>query len=90
MLKLRLDVEHFEVETFETEGILESRGTVLGNVSGLCSGDPEYTCGAENTCNGDYTCNGETCTGCDTAWKCTVYGECESEYICSNMCTYFC
>ena len=68
-LKLKLNLERLNVESFQTENVSADKGTVHAYGTIRCSRDPENTC-AEETCQAVVSCLGETCTGCDTAYKC--------------------
>jgi hypothetical protein len=77
-LKLKLDLDRLNVESFQTENVPAQKGTVrghspMGTATLTWSVDPENTCG-QDTCIAVVTCLGETCGGCDTAWKCSLLG----------------
>jgi len=80
MRKLKLELEELSVESFETAGEAEERGTVRGNsfptrfaqcITNACSGADGVTC--DETCG--YTCYatcGETC-GANSCDGCITY-----------------
>jgi hypothetical protein len=95
MRKLKLDIDHLEVDSFETDVGHDQRGTVHGLVSPYCtqtcdtannySCDGAYTCGAESTCRRINTCMYESCGACGT-YDCVSAG-----YSCDQMsCVYTC
>ncbi|HKP75851.1 MAG TPA: hypothetical protein VJT67_09940 [Longimicrobiaceae bacterium] len=67
--KLRLDPENLRVQSFATAGEDGSRGTVLGQVKGACTGNAscpcasgQWACGPHDTSYScDYTHIGNTC-----------------------------
>jgi hypothetical protein len=63
MNKLKLRLEALAVESFRTDAVEPSRGTVLGHHSGdSCNTWDAFTCQLYVTCNGGGTCNGnDTC-----------------------------
>jgi hypothetical protein len=70
MRKLKLDIDHLEVQSFETAGTPEARGTVRGHISYNCNtqfaGCSNNTCpGGGHTCDA-YSCPAESCDGCGT------------------------
>ena len=77
MRKLRLQLEHLQVDSFATDAVQATKGTVLGATGGnTCMTCVPYTgCRADNhTCyNTCVTCGGLSCdnvcdtAGCDTA-----------------------
>lgn len=71
MKKLKLDLEHVEVESFETERLPDGQGTVRGYVSivnpcsGQCNTVDDPTCDVDGACTntavGNYTCVATLC-----------------------------
>ena len=101
MEKLRLDLDTLAVETFDTGQEVEGEGTVFAHVSGLCSRNPDNTCG-QWTCNGtEYTCArscgdcgsyectaDESCyAACNTTWTQPDYVTCDANESCGMSCT---
>ena len=98
MGKLRLEMEHLQVESFEVqEAEAQGRGTVHGQLQEtdprVCESNGCRTLNYSNcascdqtcvgTCIGDYTCN--ALASCDL-WACggSEYGDCTQDWTCGT------
>jgi len=81
MKKLRLDLDHLQVESFDTQTAPAERGTVDAAQACTCPGYgtcANTECGTCNTCQGQYTCDPSQCNGsCGSCvWSCD-YSQCD-------------
>ncbi|HEU0014153.1 MAG TPA: hypothetical protein VFQ45_10740 [Longimicrobium sp.] len=89
MKKLALNPEELQVDSFDTQGNPETRGTVHGN-SWWETCDPWYTCRTyEGTCH-NWGCNTGLTSMCGTenATDCPGWGECPRWTENANTCAY--
>jgi len=90
MRKLRLDLDSFEVESFETGEVPDQNGTVRARSGGVlgdtcgCGGAVEVSVPTPDACAGDNTqfCPsvGATCSPCTEAPNRTCYAGCYGPY----------
>jgi hypothetical protein len=77
-MKIKLDVEALDVQSFTTEDTPAARGTVHGHVGTYGCDTVNETCDGANTCEGDtcgyrnYSC-APSCGACGT-YECTGEG----------------
>lgn len=78
MRKLKLDLDHLAVESFDTADEKRGTGTVMGHDTIRCSNtcdtvdnytcNGQYTCAGEATCHDLLTCRIDSCGDCNTSF----------------------
>lgn len=82
MNKLKLDLEELGVESFDTQGGVKERGTVVGEQQCSCVGTCYWQATCAATCA--YTCDDQTCPACPTC-AASCNGTCEGN-TCWDSC----